>query len=186
MNYRLVTKEMLEKAADFVPTLQKMEFVEYASTKCIDTIIVTLDDTTKEMPPFYRINILRRNRYLMGAFIKLYLKENVETIKNDKWLIDQQEFDKWAGGHVFNQIDRLKKEGGNIRNKAFDLLEDYANLKRYFCNEIDALLSCMNDPATRLLRGMQVQVTPDTIKKAVADLKTQVEKIKTIPENKKK
>lgn len=169
MDYKTITPEMLGQANSYVPALQKQQFVEYAAARCIDKIEIKVANE-QPMPPSFKANALNKSRYLMGAFIRLYLKQEYEPVEDDEWLMAVDDFDRWSGGHIFKQIDRMKKAGGELCDKAFDLLEDYANLKRMLYAEIDGMLVIMNDPVQRLSTAMMMQTTPEAMEKQMAEL----------------
>lgn len=183
MDFKNITaEEFLFKAVSYITAMKKQEFIDYAAARCIDKMEVAVADENLNlpMPPYYKSNTLRKNRYLMGAFVKLYLQQEFEPVENDLWLMAQDDFDKWAGGHIFNQIDRLKKNGGEIRDKAFDVLEDYSNLKRQFNAEIDTLLAVMNDPCQRIMAMITMQTTPEVFQNGITELeslKSQIQKV---------
>lgn len=174
MDYKILTPEMVEKADSYVKTADKERFINFAAPRCIDKIEVTAGDgaSRQAFPNSYKVNEQRKRRYMMGAFLKLYIHQEFQPVENDPWIIDETEYDMWSGGHVFNQMDRMKKRGDVLRDKAFDILEDYNNLRRYLNYEIEQMLLVMNDPCTRLMNMMQMQTTPEYIEEQVEQLKT--------------
>ena len=171
----------MEKADSYVKSADKQTFMDFAAPRCIDKIEVKTEGESdaQMLPPSYRANEQRARRYLMGAFLRMYLHQPFEPVADDPWIMDEMEYDRWAGSHVFNQIDRMKKQGENLRNKAFDMLEDYNNLRRYFYSEIEQLLSVMNDPCTRIMNMIQMQSTPEYVQAQLEQLKSVVAELDT-------
>ena len=82
-----------------------------------------------------------------------------------------KDYDRWAGGHIFNQIDRMKGKGPELRDKAFDLLADYRDLEKMLKTEIYGMLQAMNDPVSRFQDLAAQSMTPEAVQKTLDDLK---------------
>lgn len=164
-----IGEKILENANTYIPADKKREFIDAAAVKCIDKIEVKYDESA-QMPPVFAINMQRRARYLMGAFLRLYLNVLFECEGEDGYLITKDLFDAYGAGHIFNDVDRMKRRDAASRDKAFDLLEDFGALKREFCAETESLLAVMNDPCTRLMQMMFMQSTPQAIKHGQKEL----------------
>lgn len=172
MEFVKLQKEEILRANDYVPMLKKDEFISQCATKCIDAIKVSVDEPGKytvPMPDYYKENQLIIYRFLMGAFVKLYLKMDFEPVKDSEYLMAQDDYDRWAGGHIFNQIDRMKRDS-ELKEKCFDILEDYGNLRRMFYNEIHSLVATMNDPCQRIMAMIQMQSTPEAMQDGLKEL----------------
>ena len=172
MEFVRLQKEDIKSATDYLPMLEKRKFLTLAAANCIERISVSLEDPDEysmPMPDYYKENQAKMHRYLMGAFVKLYLKKEFEPIAGDDYLMAQDDFDRWAGGHVFNQIDRAKKDT-ELKDKCFDILEDYNNLRRMFYAEVHSLLATMNDPCQRIMAMLQMQGTPENVSKSIEEV----------------
>lgn len=161
----------IEKARDYVPMGDKAAFVEYAAGRCIDKIAVTVegDRNAPEVPGMYKISRERQERYLMGAFVKLYLGKKYESVEGDKWLMARDDFDRWCGGHVFAALEQAKRSA-QTRDKAFDILADYRALKGLLMEETEGMLAVMNDPATRILAALSAPPDPEALKASMEEL----------------
>lgn len=154
MDYITITEEDILNANDYVPLSKKSEFVAYAAQRCFERIEMSAsqnDDSTTQLPAMYKENSILKSRYLMGALVKMYLKKDYEPIGGDDWLMSQDDYDRYAGGHILNQIERMKQKGGNVRNIAFDLLQDYHDIEKKLNAEIYGLMQPMNDVVARLV-----------------------------------
>lgn len=174
MNAKIeITKEMLTNARDYVPLAEKEAWVSENADKCFDKLAISADD--EPMPPMYMVNTGLKSRYLMGALVKLYFGIYVNTeveaggIVTDEWLMSVEEYDAWAGSHVFNQMERWKRDP-DMKTKAYDLIFDYKDLEKRFSAQISSLLSVQNDGVIREneLRSSYVKELPALIEQLQA------------------
>lgn len=173
MEFVKLQKKDLLAANDYVPTSKKIEFISDCSVLCIDAVKIAVDEPGKfnvPMPDYYKENQFIIYRLLMGAFVKLYLQKEFEPVRGSSYLMSQDDFDRWSGGHIFNQIDRMKRDP-ELKEKCFDILEDYSNLRRMFYNEIHSMVSTMNDPCQRIMAMIQMQTTPEAMQDGLKELK---------------
>lgn len=173
MEYRKLTEQDVKKANTYLPLSAKIAFVEYAADRCFDRMNVTMDDgagLNLPMSPMYKENMALKSRYLMGALVKVYLGKDYEPVENDDWLMAQDDYDRWAGGHIFNQLERMKGCGGQVREIVFDLLADYRDLEKRLTAEMRGMLAVMNEPVNRILATMQSQTTPEAFAQGKAKL----------------
>lgn len=80
-----------------------------------------------------------------------------DASETDEWLMSVEEYDAWAGSHVFNQLERWKRDG-DLKFKAYDLLYDYKDLEKRFSAQISSLLAVQNDPVIRQAQQMTASV----------------------------
>ena len=171
--YRILTAEDIEKAESYIPLLKKMELVSAISEKCFETLNITAnsESTQMAMPPVYREDTFRKSRYLMGIFAKLYLKDEIGTEGDDEYFIAVDEYDKYAGGHIFEQLNRFKSDA-KLRDKCFDMFNDYKDICWRLDNSMKGLMTAMNDPVSRAIASITTSMTPDSIQNAVAGFET--------------
>lgn len=142
-----ITKDMLLAARDYAPEEEKEAFLGVLANRCFDRLKISVPDKdADEYPPMYKVNTGLKARYLMGALLIFYLDAKFE--EETDHLMTVAEYDRWAGSHVLNQIERWKADR-DVKDKCFDLLEDYRALERRFSAEINALLAVQNDPVIR-------------------------------------
>lgn len=174
----IVTKEQMESVNTYVPVRIKSNWVSLVSERCIDQVNINapINGEMRDMPPMYKENSELKSRYLMGAFVKFYLRGTFEPCKdNDDALMSDTEYDKWAGGHIFAQIERFKSDK-DLRDTCFNMLNDFKDLERRLNVECHALLNAMNDSVSRELIVTQASVTPD----AFQELMDSVENMKKL------
>lgn len=142
MNKIIITEEMIAAANDYLPNAAKEEWVSETAAKCFNRLAITADD--EEMPPMYMVNEGLRRRYLMKAFADLYMKQRTNADVKDDALMDEEEFDRWAGSHVFEQLQRMKHIVA-VRDKCYDILADFKDLEKRLSSQLTGLLAVQND-----------------------------------------
>lgn len=167
-----ITKENLMRMPDYVPLREKMQFVKEAADLCFDRVELKIDGglDSMPMPPLYKENTAIKSRVLMAAYAKLYLNELYEFEKSP-WLMTESEYDRFAASHIMNQIERLKRYDGEVRDKAFDVISDMRDLEKRLNTEIYGLTQVMNEPVTRIIMAVQSQTTPEAVSGALNELK---------------
>ena len=174
----VVTEEAMAEVNTYVPIRIKTELVDFLAERCMlpTPMTASVDGQDMTMPTMYREDSNRKSRYLMGVFVRLYLRGSFETGDDkDIWLIPEDEYDKWAGGHIFNQIERFKRNP-KFANTCFDMMADYKDFEKRLNVEVYSYLNAMNDDVARQLAAMQASVTPDSME----DILKQVEKLQEI------
>lgn len=165
----LAMKEIFQGARAYLPLMQKTDIVAHCAERCIDQVVVDTGERFRgDTPPMYRENGQRRRRYLMGILVRWYLATDFDGCEDDMWLMSADDYDRLGGLTLLNKIDRMKKEGDALRDKAFDLLADYRDLEKMLNTEIYANLNIMNDPVARMNMAMQSAVTPESLQELAA------------------
>lgn len=156
-------KEILKDARDYVPTDEKARFIGECAHRCFDPMQITTG-AAEALPTMYKENTALKENYLLSALLRLYLgiEAEAEDGEKDEWKLHPAEFDKWASLHLLNQIERAKSDA-ELKNKCFDLLQDYKTLEKRMNAEIYGLLSAMNDPVTRAIATVQSISTPEYV-----------------------
>ena len=170
-----ITAETIEQANSYVPLLKKAEFAKYAAQRCMIGLNVTADDGLgheRAMPSLNKVDPALRSRYLMSAFVKLYLRNgNFIPVENDEILMSQDEYDNYAGSHIFNEMNRLKSNN-SIRNKVFDILSDFKELTAMFDAELNGMLYALNDPVARIYMAFTQMMNPEEVSQMLSDINT--------------
>ena len=183
-----VTPEQMKNVTTYLPIIAKTEWVKLVADKCFEVMESTAEsgNSAIPMPPMYKENMEIKSRYLMGVFVRLYLRGTWEVGEGeDEWLMPIDEYDKWAGGHVFGQVEQFKADK-ELREIAFNLLSDFKDLERRLNCEINGLLSVMNDPAIRILATLQVSMTPEAMQEAMDQLNVAKEELEQYVDERKK
>ena len=180
----VLTEDSIKKAVSYAPVAMKENFVDHCAMKCLQRVQVNLDvDNDTAMPNMYMEDTFTKSRYLMTALAVLYLgipMKEVQSEINDAWLMERDEYDRWAMSHVLNQLERMKGKA-ELRDKVFDLLRDYRDLEKRLSTAIYSALNVMNDPANRFFQKIQMDTSAEALeasKKNLEDLMAEVEKMK--------
>ena len=170
----LIPEEQFAGMRDYVPLGEKLRFLDEAADGCFDRIELKLagGPDSLPMPPLYKENAGMKARMLMGAFVKLYVGAEFEADERCPWLTSAAEYDRWAGSHVMNQIRRFKKKDGALRDKAYDLLADWADVEQKFGCEVRALMEVMNEPVSRIMLAIGQQTTPEVLQNLKREMET--------------
>lgn len=159
-----ITKELLQQARDYVPLEEKEAWVAENAPRCFDKLQITADG--EPVPPMYMVNTGLKSRYLMAALIGLYFGRADWTVNDpdDQWLLPVDVYDAWAGSHVFNQLERWKRDN-ELKFKAYDLMYDYKDLEKRFSAQIGSLLTVQNDSVIRQndLAAAQIKELPKVL-----------------------
>ena len=171
-DYYKLTEEDLLKADTYVSTMQKMDFVRTVAERCFDKLDITASegDEDRPLPSCYKVNTDKKSRYLMGALLKLYLKQDFATEGDDEeYLMVIDEYDKYAGGHIFEMINRMKSNA-KTKDIAYNLMADYSELKYRLDSDIKGLLTAMNDSVSRALAYIEASTSPAEMQKALSQM----------------
>lgn len=179
MTYHQLTKDELKAADTYMPIMQKQQFVNDAVLNCFNTLKITApslsDKGNDAIPDMFKADSFTMSRYLMGALLKYYFHFDVDTVGDDKWLITADEYDRYAGGHFFEQLNRFKSDVP-LRDKAFDILADFKDLQYRLEREVQGMLAAMNDNVGRASAWLSFSLTPEDMQNMLSDLdKSQAE-----------
>lgn len=155
-----ITKELLSGARDYIPLAEKEAWAAEIAPRCFDQLSITADNNP--MPPMYMVNMGLKSRYLMAALCTMYFGQKIEN--SDDKLMTEEEYDTWAGSHVFNQMERMKRDS-ELKFKAFDLMYDYKDLEKRLSTQISSLLAVQNDFVIRMAQdtASQVKALPEVL-----------------------
>lgn len=165
-----ITEKDILAAKTYIPIVEKEQWVQKVTGGCIDRVstVVQEGDLKLPMPAIFSDNMTRKSRYLMGAFVKMYLGISYEPTGDD-WLMSADDYDRFAGSHIFGQLERLKTKT-DARDRIFDMLSDFRDLEKRLNTEIFNTLQIQNDVCARLFAMFFAQTTPETLQKGLAEL----------------
>lgn len=157
-----IDEKMINGATSYIPLIQKRAIVKVVAEACLETADKTTENIATEsnlpIPQLYREKCGVKQFYLMYYFLTEYL--HIE-IKDD---FNEEQYDCYASSHIFNQLERFKSKDTNIKNKVFDILYDYKELKKMLDTEIFNLKEMRNDALIRLQDSISLFASPDNIK----------------------
>jgi len=151
-----ITKDIMTAARDYVPNAEKEAWAAENAPRCFDKLAINGTDG-EPAPDMYMVNAGLKARFLMGAFVGMYLLQRFEADKDGSALMSEQDFDMWAGSHALNQVERWKRDS-ELRDKCYDMLSDFKDLEKRLSAQINGLLTVMNDPVMRQNEYMAAQV----------------------------
>lgn len=175
-----ITAEDVKKAKTFTSIAAKEVLTRAVAHFCVEPVEINSEETGT-LPPMFRENRKLRQQFQMGILANLLGREYpLQTVKihgDDgaqeqglAWCMDKDEYDKWAGSHVINQLERLKKGADKeTANLVFDFLYDYKAIEMMVSGAIRDELEELNDPLNRVMRLLSMsalQSAMDTVVKS--------------------
>ena len=144
------------------------------------------------LPLMVRENRKLRQQFQMGVLAsKLHREFNPQMVrirtKNGEleeqplvWVMDEEDYDRWASSHVMNQLERMKKSrNATVVNKLFDLLYDCKSIELMLSGAIHDELEQQNDLFNRAMEYFTVSASQAALNTLMGD------EIKSALENRK-
>lgn len=168
-NKIVITSEIVKNATDYIPLMKKQEMAETIAQKCIVKVLMKYTEKgdgtdSVPMPDRYQEYHMYTNLYLMGVLAHEYLHIPYEGDGTGKEIIDYENlkmpanvYDQWGASHVLNQLEQMKTDR-ELREKVFDLLNDYKDFRWMLAHEIDILLGHNNDVVTRMMQALGASI----------------------------
>lgn len=164
-NKIVITPEIVKNATDYIPLMKKQEMAETIAQKCIVKVLMKYTEKgdgtdSVPMPDRYQEYHMYTNLYLMGVLAHEYLHIPYEGDGTGKEIIDYENlkmpanvYDQWGESHVLNQLEQMKTDR-ELREKVFELLNDFKDFRWMLAHEIDILLGHNNDVVTRMMQAL--------------------------------
>lgn len=172
----IVTEETIrDRAIAYIPIAEKQRWIGDVVVRCFDPINIAGVSGVDEMPPMYKENTFQRYKYLAGAVLKMYLGEDFSPIsEDDPWMMPDDTYDFFCSEKPLAQIERIRRTSKDnaIKDKCFNLVQDYKDLRDMLSNEIHGLMRAMNDTLSRFQMLMAAQTTPEYVEKLTSELNT--------------
>ena len=165
--YFELTDEIMSKAVAFMPINEKAELAKEIAKTCV--VVIPTAEQNLESEKFLALPYVKgedreiKCLCLMQILLNYYLQLGVETP------FDEAKYNFYAGGSILNQIERYKSNF-NLKNKAFDLLADYKEFRKFVDVEVNNLIAVNNDTLARFIASIQVFSNPENIKKGLEEL----------------
>lgn len=168
-NKIVITPEIVKNATDYIPLMKKQEMAETIAQKCIVKVLMKYTEKgdgtdSVPMPDRYQEYHMYTNLYLMGVLAHEYLHIPYEGDGTGKEIIDYENlkmpanvYDQWGESHVLNQLEQMKTDR-ELREKVFDLLNDFKDFRWMLAHEIDILLGHNNDVVTRMMQAIGTSI----------------------------
>ena len=154
-----LTKEIVEKANDYIPIERKHVWCRNVAAACVAKVTVTgngADDNAFALPDRWEENTMARQMAMASALAQNYL-----GIYSEEEVLQAKDYDEIMGSHLINQLERMKSDR-DVRDKVFNILYDYNELKKMLNTDIYSRLGHLNDTLSRALAALQM-VRPDSM-----------------------
>lgn len=160
----IITDKMIREAESYIPFVDKLNIIAETVESCLEPVdretagIAT--ETQLPIPQLYKERSGAKQYFLMYYLLTRYL--HIE-VADTGWTVE--EFDYYASSFPVNQLERHKSGDADVKNKVFDLLYDYKQLKSMLEVEIYNLKETKNSALDRLQDSISLFATPENIAK---------------------
>lgn len=177
----ILTEEDIRAAESYLPIEKKHSLATWMTTFCVERHEHRRADSPIPLPPVWKENRMTRQMFLMGVLAHLYLKkpctwQRVEFEARDgkteqdlALLMEVEQYNEWAGSHVVNHLERLKKNKA-VADKVYDLLADYKLFENMLLGAIRDEVSVRNNSGDRLAMTLALQNSDEALREAKAAL----------------
>lgn len=183
--YFVITKEILLKAKTYMTLADK----DIMSGDLALRVVKEVPALEREgipslpLPPLYEEDSALKAILLLNILFGYYLDVEVREPTEDFDIFDVHDY--YNGGHPLNQIERFKGDK-DVKNIAFDLLEDWREFRKMVDTKIYNLKARNNDSLARVFDSLAVMGTPENIEafaKEIVEVKQLGENTKKVKQN---
>lgn len=166
-----ITEKDIMDAESYVSISTKEKYTRAVALLCLEP--VTIIDGEQTLPTMFRENKKIKAQYLMGMLATLlqrpFESEKLSDGKELTGCMAEADYDLWAGSHVMNQLERLKKvKDSTVVNKLFDVLYDYKAFELMLTGAIRDELEARNDPFNRAMKWFSLSAADAAVKEIVS------------------
>lgn len=163
-----LTKEMMLSARTYMPLGEKEGLareIARASVRPMEAAEQNRPaDKVISLPVLHEENYAVKSMLLLNTLLGWYFDIELKE-EEDPWEV----YDYYAGGHIFNQIERFKGDR-ETKDIAFDLLEDFREFKKMVDAMIWSEKANANDPLGRFAASVELLSDPENLKTLVGEL----------------
>lgn len=156
-----LTEQDILNATTYMPLNRKAAMARFIAEQSVVPVNIAAEEggnPIKFLPQRYAENYQSRSVGQMLVLLQYYLNQPLQEGFGEK------QFDEWGESSVFNQLDRFKQsKNPEVRNKVYDLLDDYREFCKYAGNEIAMELSVRNDSIARVMAWLSKEIPPEII-----------------------
>lgn len=176
MTDKTITEDIILNATLYIPIAKKSALARTFAEDCISKVEIKLNDDV--LPPRYQENPMMKSLYGMMTLLADYL-HMLPTDDDGNVSMDAATFDEWGEASIMNQLGRMKSsKNQEIRNRVYDILDDYREFYRMLGVEISSILAHKNDMLSRFIQYFQSEITADMVKGALGGLQSALQEIK--------
>lgn len=184
MTGKTITEDVIRNATIYLPIAKKSALARTFAEDCISKVEIKLsnDGNSDLLPPRYQENPMMKSLFGMMTLLSQYLHV-VEANEKGELSMSPQEFDEWGEASIMNQLDRLKSsKNPEIKNRVYDILDDYREFYRMLGVEISSLLANKNDFLVRFMQYFQTEITQEALKGLMEGLSNAANELKEYAE----
>ena len=184
MTDKTITEDIILNATLYIPIEKKSALARSFAQDCISKVEIKLsgDDSSSILPPRYQENPMMKSMYGMMTLLSEYL-HMMQKDDDGNITMDAKTFDEWGEASIMNQLDRMKSsKNQEIRNRVYDVLDDYREFYRMLGVEISSILANKNDILSRFMQYFQSEITPDIVKGLMDNLTSVAQEAKEYQE----
>lgn len=171
---KTLTEEDIRNAVSYLPLAKKTAMARAYAQDCLLQFDISTgnEDIDKVFPSRFQENPQKRMLYGMLVLLREYLKKI-----GDEDLSTEQ-YDEWGASSIFNQLDRFKSsKDPEIRNKVYDLVDDYREFYRMLGTEINSLAEAKNDFLARFVQYISLSQSPEALQEQLEQLEKLTQEI---------
>lgn len=164
---KILTEEDIRNAVSYLPLAKKTAMARAYAQDCLLQFDISTgnEDIDKVFPSRSQENPQKRMLYGMLVLLRDYLK------KMEDEDLSTEQYDVWGASSIFNQLDRFKSsKDPEIRNKVYDLVDDYREFYRMLGTEINSLAEAKNDFLARFVQYVSLSQSPEALQEQLEQL----------------
>lgn len=159
----IITEDMIRNAESYISHARKKAIAKATAVACLEAVDKQTADISAEtslpIPQLCREECGAKLLHLMYFFLTDYLRLELD----DEFT--EEEYNYYASSHIFNQLERFKSGDVEIKNKVFDMLYDFKQLKSMLETEIYNLKETKNNGLDRIQSYLDLFSTPENVAK---------------------
>lgn len=164
----IISDNLMEKAKSYMPLREKEDLAKQVADLCLVPMKTAEQNRAGEkllaMPNMRGEDMALKQILLLNTLLGFYFDIEVDPEKDS-----YEQYDFYAGAHIFNQLERYKST--MWKNKAFDILSDFKEFRKMVDTEIFNIRANWNDPVARFTSAVQILSTPENVKTLLDELK---------------
>lgn len=164
---KILTEEDIRNAVSYLPLAKKTAMARAYAQDCLLQFDISTgnEEVDKVFPSRFQENPQKRMLYGMLVLLRDYLK------KMEDEDLSTEQYDVWGASSIFNQLDRFKSsKDPEIRNKVYDLVDDYREFYRMLGTEINSLAEAKNDFLARFIQYVSLSQSPEALQEQLEQL----------------
>jgi hypothetical protein len=159
-----------------MPVSEKYDYALTLASECLDAYEKTDNEKAMSLSPVYKENNLTKTVLLQTILMQYYFGIEIE----DGDIMDF--FDACGRGQIMNCLERFKSDPA-LKDRVFDILFDFKELKGMVNAEIYQEKLRRNDPINRLLENIAHVSSPENLREKNEEMRKLIEDIDNLRAN---